>query len=397
MMENAETRKTIRVFAWASFLNDFGSDMIYPVWPLFVTTCLGANMAVLGLIDGLGEAFVSIAKAISGYWSDRIRKRKVFIWNGYFFGALSRVGYAFTTAWPFLIPFKIFDRVGKIRSAPRDALVADISTDMNRGRHFGLMKSMDNLGAVCGIVTCVILFQYLGYRTLFLLAAFPSLISVFLIYRGIRENKPALSVIHQRMTLRILDGPFRLFLILSSIFALGSFSYSFLLIYANQGGFRISFVPVLYLVFTVTGALIAYPVGKLSDRIGRKKLVMFSFLLWGSVCGIITMTTHPVAIVMVFILYGLHKGILETVQKTFVAELSPELYRATSLGLFQMAVGLCALPASLAAGILWERIDYAAPFYVSLGLTAIASLLLFFVRERKGAGCDEMPSPKARF
>jgi len=382
-MGSAETRKTIRVFAWASFLNDFGSDMIYPIWPLFVTTYLGANMAVLGLIDGLGEAFVSIAKAISGYWSDRIRKRKVFIWTGYFFGALSRVGYAFTTIWPFLIPFKIFDRVGKIRSAPRDALVADISTEMNRGRHFGLMKSMDNLGAVCGIATCIILFQYLGYRALFLLAAFPSLISVYLIYRGIRETKPALSVIHQRMTLRVLDGPFRMFLILSSIFALGSFSYSFLLVYANQGGFQVSFIPVLYLVFTATGALAAYPVGKLSDRIGRKKLVMFSFLLWGIVCWIVTLTVHTLAVIMVFILYGLHKGILETVQKTFVAELSPEHYRATGLGSFQMAIGLCALPASLVAGILWDRIDYAAPFYLSLGLTIMAIILLIFVREKR--------------
>lgn len=384
-MRSAETKKTIHTFAWASFLNDLGSDMIYPIWPLFVTTYLGANMAVLGLIDGLGDAFVSIAKAFSGYLSDRIRKRKVFIWTGYLFGALSRVGYAFTTIWPYLIPFKIFDRVGKIRSAPRDALVADISTELNRGKHFGLMKSMDNLGAVCGIVLCIILFQCLGYRALFLLAAFPSLVSAYLIYRGIQETKPAASIIHQKMTLQALDGPFRLFLILSSIFALGSFSYSFLLVYANQGGFRVAFIPVLYLVFTATGALVAYPVGKLSDRIGRKNLVMFSFLLWGFICLVITMTAHPVAVVLVFVLYGLHKGILETVQKTLAAELSPTAYRATGLGLFQMAIGLCALPASLAAGILWDRIHYAAPFYLSFGLTVIAVFLLFFVREKRSA------------
>ena len=133
-----ENKKSIRVFAWASFLNDLGSDMIYPVWPLFVTSFMGANMAMLGLIDGLGEAFVSISKAISGYISDRVRKRKFFIWSGYILGSLSRFGYAFAPAWQWLIPLKILDRSGKIRSAPRDALVADISNNKNRGGNLHL-------------------------------------------------------------------------------------------------------------------------------------------------------------------------------------------------------------------------------------------------------------------
>jgi MFS family permease len=151
-MEQEETRKTVRTFAIASFLNDFGSDVIYPIWPMFLTTVLGANMAVLGLIDGLGEAFVSISKAASGYLSDRVQRRKVFIWTGYLFGAISRIGYAFSTVWQQVIPFKIFDRMGKIRGAPRDAIVADISTDQNRGSHFGLLRAMDNLGAVCSVI-----------------------------------------------------------------------------------------------------------------------------------------------------------------------------------------------------------------------------------------------------
>ena len=125
-MEQKETRKTVRTFAFASFLNDLGSDMIYPVWPLFVTSVLGANMAVLGFIDGLGEAIVSISQAASGYVSDRLRRRKIFIWTGYLFGSLSRIGYALTTLWQHLIPFKIMDRAGKIRGAPRDAIIADM-------------------------------------------------------------------------------------------------------------------------------------------------------------------------------------------------------------------------------------------------------------------------------
>jgi sugar phosphate permease len=184
-----ENKRSIRTFAWASFLNDFGSDMIYPVWPLFVTSVMGANMATLGLIDGLGEAFVSISKAISGYISDRIRKRKFFIWSGYILGSISRFGYALAPSWQWLIPLKILDRSGKIRSAPRDALVADISNDQNRGGNFGLMKAMDNLGAVCGIIVCLLLFEHIGFTKLFFIAALPSLVSAFLIYTYIKENK----------------------------------------------------------------------------------------------------------------------------------------------------------------------------------------------------------------
>ncbi len=163
-MKNQSTGsiKTIRTFALAFFLNDLGSDLIYPVWPLFVTTILKANMTVLGFLDGLGEALVSISQAGSGYISDRIKKRKVFIWTGYLLGALSRVGYSISTIWPHLVPFRVLDRMGKIRSAPRDAIVADVSTKENRGKNFGLLRAMDHLGAVFGILICIALFSLLG-------------------------------------------------------------------------------------------------------------------------------------------------------------------------------------------------------------------------------------------
>ncbi len=219
-----ENKKSVSVFAWASFLNDLGSDMIYPVWPLFVTSFLGANMAVLGLLDGVGEAFVSISKALSGYLSDKIRKRKIFIWSGYLFGSLSRVGYAFAPAWQWLLPLKILDRSGKIRAAPRDAFVADISTEQNRGGNFGLMKAMDNLGAVCGIIICLLLFEQIGFTNLFLLAALPSLASAFLIYKHIRENKASEQKLYARFTLKDLDANFKLFLFLNSDFSLWALS-----------------------------------------------------------------------------------------------------------------------------------------------------------------------------
>ena len=381
-MEQKETRKTVRTFAIASFLNDFGSDVIYPIWPLFITTVLGANMAILGLIDGLGEAFVSISKAASGYLSDRMHRRKVFIWSGYLFGAISRIGYAFSTLWLQIIPFKIFDRMGKIRGAPRDAIVADISTDQNRGRHFGLLRAMDNLGAVCGILFCIAFYQFLGYRNLFLLAAIPSAVGALLIFYYIKETRPSDAKIFHGFVIRDLNSNFKLFLILSCFFALGSFSYSFLLIYATHLGFTTTFVPVLYLIFTIAAAIFSIPSGRLSDKIGRKALMLLAFISWGAVCLSLILWRSHVAVVVAFVLYGLHKGILDTVQTTFVSELSPERYRATGLGVFQMAVGLCALPASLIAGLLWDQISILAPLYLSIVLTVVATLLLVFVKEK---------------
>lgn len=382
-IDNKENKRTVRIFAWASFLNDMGSDIIYPVWPLFVTEILKANMAVLGFVDGLGEAVVSLAKALSGYWSDRIRKRKVFIWSGYLMGAASRIGYAISTVWQHLIPFRILDRAGKIRGAPRDAIIADVSSNDNRGRNFGLMRMADNLGAVVGILICLALFKKIGYRALFILAAIPSLISVLLILIKIKEPSHTEKVIYKGMTLRDLDRNFVLFMILSGIFAIGNFTYSFLLIRAKQIGFPEAFVPVLYLVYTLSASLTAYPFGRLADRIGRKTVMQMSFLLWGLVCLDVIFFQSKIMIFLMFVIYGLHKGALEPVQSTIVSELAPEKFRASSLGTYQMLIGLCAFPASLIAGFLWDKIGALAPFYLSLGLTIVASALMIFVKESK--------------
>ncbi len=375
-----EGKKFLVVFSLASFLNDFGSDIIYPVWPVFVTALPGVNMAVLGLIDGLGEAIVSISQACSGYLSDRFRNRKVFIWTGYLFGAMSRVGYAFSTLWQYLIPLKVLDRAGKMRGAPRDAIVADLSTDENRGRNFGLLRTMDNLGAVCGILASIFLFGYLkwSYTNLFLLASFPSLIGVLLILFFIKDRKT--KEIYEGLSLKDLTFNFKLFLLLSAIFALGAFSYSFLMIYAKEAGFAESFIPVLYLIFTATASLTTLSFGELSDRLGRRFVLILAYLLWGSMCIGFVYTKDYLGIILLFILYGLHRGAIEPVQKTFVSELSPIEHRASLLGAFQMTVGLCALPASLIAGLLWDIFGGYAPFYFSLGSTSLSVILMLFLK-----------------
>ena len=371
----------ITVFSIASFLNDLGSDMIYPIWPLFVTSFLGANMAVLGFIDGLGDALVSISQAVSGYVSDRKRKRKIFIWTGYLFGSVSRVGYGISTAWQHLIPFRIFDRVGKIRGAPRDAIIADVSTRKNRGKNFGLLRTMDNLGAVTGIIITILFFNLLGYRNLFLIAAIPSLIGASLVILLIKERKT--KGIYKGLSLRDLDNNFKLFLVLSSIFALGSFSYSFLLVYAKEFGFATTFIPVLYLLFTVVASIMSLPFGRLADRFNRKIILILSYLLFGLMSlGFVILKSY-FWVIFLFVLYGLHKASVEPVQRTLVSELSPKKYRASTLGTFQMVVGLCALPASLIAGFLWMSFSKFAPFYFSLGLTVISTMLMFFVKEKQ--------------
>jgi len=316
-------------FSSASFLNDFGSDMIYPIWPLFVTSFLRADMAVLGLIDGLGDAVVSMSQAGSGYLSDRLGQRKIFIWTGYLFGSLSRVGYAFSTIWQPLIPFRVLDRFGKVRGAPRDAIVADISTRETRGRNFGLLRAMDNLGGVCGIIACILLFTYLGYRNLFLLASIPSLVSTLLILTFIRDRKT--QKIHRGISLKDLTLNLKLFLLLSALFALGSFSYSFLLVYAGEFGFETAHIPVLYLVFTAVASLMSLPFGKLADKLSRKAVLILSYFLWGLTClGFIHIKSYT-GIVLLFVLYGLHYAAIEPVQRAFVSELSPTKYRATGL------------------------------------------------------------------
>ena len=379
-VKQKETRRFMRVFSSASFLNDLGSDMIYPIWPLFVTEFLKANMAVLGLIDGLGDAIVSISQAGSGYLSDRIRKRKIFIWTGYLCGSASRLGYALSTMWQHLIPFRILDRSGKIRGAPRDAIVADISTREKRGRNFGLLRAMDHLGAACGVIISILFFSYLGYRNLFLLASIPSLIGALFVFLFIKDRKT--KEIYKGLSLKDLTPNLKLFLILSAVFALGSFSYSFLQVYAREFGFEEWVVQVLYLIFTVTASLMSLPFGKLADKLGRKFVLFLSYSLWGVLCVGFVLTRSYVGVVLLFVLYGMHLGAIQPVQRTFVSELSPTEYRASILGTFQMTVGLCALPASVVAGLLWVNFGTSAPFSFSLALTSLTLALMLFVKEQ---------------
>lgn len=384
-MDDSNARKTLKAFALSSFLNDLGSDMVYPVWPLFVTSVLGGSMTFLGFIDGLGEALVSFSQAGSGYLSDRLQKRKVFIWVGYIFASVSRIGYAASFSVNHLVPFRILDRLGKIRGAPRDAMLADISTRKTRGAAFGFLRALDNLGAVCGILVCIALVQKIGYRPLFLVAAFPSLLGAFFILSLIKEKKTGSAYVS--ISLKDLTPNLKLFFFLSAVFGVGAFSYSFMLIFAKDSGYSTGFIPVLYLIFTATASVFSYPFGKMADRTSRKTVLTIAFGLFGLLCAgfVACGGTDPqrstYAIIPLFFLYGMHKGALDPVQRTLVSELAPPSRKASILGAYQMVMGLCAFVASLLAGLLWDTYGMTAPFMFTMTTSAAAALLMTLVKE----------------
>lgn len=371
------------VFAFASFLHDIGAEMVFSVWPIYVTHVLGASATVLGLIDGIGDAVVSFSGAIAGVVSDRYGKRKVFVWTGYAFGFLARIGYAFAPTWRWAIAFRIIDRSGKIRSAPRDAIISDLSTRGDRGTHFGILRSMDNLGAVVGILCAIGLARWMEYRTMFLLAAIPSLLASALVLSAVREKAASPTAVRP-IRLSGLGRNLWLFIILSAVADLGAFSYSFLLLASHESGIADLSVPLLYLLYNAVAALWSLPAGELADSVGRKPVLLFSYACWAMTALLFILHNGaPLAVTLAFISYGLYKGGIDTVQKTMTAELAPKGHEASVLGGFSLILGAVSLPASVIAGVLWDRVGPTAPFFVALTLVACAMVLLPFVRERR--------------
>ncbi|MDO8055636.1 MAG: MFS transporter, partial [Candidatus Hermodarchaeota archaeon] len=267
-------RCVIQTFGTASFLNDMGSDIVFSIWPVFVTLLTGATLAplILGLVDGVGDMVVNISKGFAGFLSDRIQKRKPFIWSGYVMGASSRIIYGLAPFWQLLVPAKILDRAGKVRGAPRDALIADVSSHKTRGRNFGILRALDNAGATIGVLVTIAFVTFLvpwltvvfsldllaSLRVLFIAAALPTLIGALLVIFRISDyrkdtKKPQFRIAGIKRSLV-------LFMALSAIFALASFSFSFVTLFA---GSYLIFpainpvlgVPVAYLIFTLTAAL----------------------------------------------------------------------------------------------------------------------------------------------
>ncbi len=382
--ETNESKKVLRTFSLASFLNDLGADMLQPIWPFFVTGVMGASTQFLGFLDGLGDASVALSQVFSGYLSDRLRRKKVFIWLGYALGVLGRFGYFISTGPNMLIPSKILDRSGKMRDAPRDAYLASVVGHERRGRSFGILRMFDNLGSLCGVLLSIFLVYFLPIKAIILLATIPSALAVLLVISFIRKEHDHVRIFHG-LTFADLNKNLTLFLIATGIFTLSTFSFSFLLLASTKSGFTVLSAPVLFLLFTAVTAATALPFGKLSDRIGRKKVIVLSYMFWALVSfGFIKFHSQPV-IVLLFALYGLYLGSYEPVFKTFVSELAPPDLRASVLGVFQLVIGLLAFPASAIAGWLWQTRGFQAPFIFSLVLILVSINILSFVKENKNS------------
>lgn len=366
------------VFGAASFLNDMGSDLIAPIWPTYLRNHLLLSFFQVGLIDGLAVTITALSKIGAGYASDKTGKRKPFITLGYFMSMVGRLGFIIAAGFYHILFWKSMDRLGKMRSAPRDAIVAAMTTEEKRGRAFGLLRALDSAGAVVGAAISYLLFTFIGYFGLFLLAAIPTAGSVIIIATCVKEKRG--KDVFKGINFRGLDRNLKLFFLSSALLALATFSYSFLMLFSSGFGYADEQLPLLYILFTVVYAVAAYPFGRASDRIGRKPILIVSFALLTLTSGWAYLVHDLATVLPLFILFGLSTAALDPVQTTLVADLVKEENRASILGAFQMVIGLCALPAGMIMGYLWETIGALMVFQYSMILAAAATLILLLIR-----------------
>lgn len=389
-------RNPAYVFGVASFLNDAGSDMIAPIWPTFLSNQLGFTAGQVQIIDSLALTITSVSKLAAGYASDRTGKRKAFITLGYSLSMISRIGFVLAAVLASklqLVFWKSMDRLGKIRGPPRDAIVAGHVAESKRGRAFGVLRALDTAGALFGsIITFLLtlfLFDFLGYLGIILLAAIPTIGSIIVVSVLIKEKRG--KDIFKGVSFHGLNRNLKVFLMASLLFAFATFSYSLLLLYAENYGFtEPSQQTLLYILFTAVYAGSAYPFGRLSDRLGRKPILFGAFLLllitaaWGYLV-FMSAESFGLLILPLFLTFGLMNGALDPVQTTLVADLVEEERRASIIGAFQMAVGIVALPAGIIIGYLWDITPQFA-FLYSILVTLIAIIMLTLIRTEKDDG-----------
>jgi len=362
-----------------SFLNDLSSEMIMPILPMFITALGGAGLAV-GLVGGFRDSISSILKVFCGYWSDRTGKRKIFVSSGYVTSSLFKLFLAFSKTWQHILIFAGLERVGKgVRTAARDAIIAD-SMAAKRGKGFGIHRALDTSGAILGSVVVFLLFWRFGFsfELIILIAgviAFASLIPLRFVKEGKREPQD----ITLKIGLKNLPKSLKLFILISGIFALGNFSYMFFIIRA-QAAFTDKLsgaVPILlYVLFNIFYAGFAVPLGVLSDKIGREKVIILGYLLFSlTSLGFAFLTSLP-AFIVLFALYGVTYAAVDGNQRAFVSDLSSRQLKATALGTFHATIGLMALPASLIAGFLWQNIAPKITFIYG-SICGFISVLLF--------------------
>ncbi len=376
----------ILLLGLTSLFTDVSSEMIYPLVPFFLTLKLGASAGLLGLIEGIAESVASLLKVFSGYISDRLKNRKGLTIVGYGLSAVGKLLLVVANAWGIVLGARVVDRLGKgIRTAPRDALIADSSPDGKRGSSFGLHRALDTGGAVVGVLLAYFFFTRLAqgeYTPVFMWSVVPAVIGVVLLF-WVRETQPREDKRAHLLSLRwsVLPRKLQLFLVIALLFTLGNSSNTFLLLRAQNLGFTPATAILLYLVYNVVYGLVSYPAGRLSDKIGRKRLLVAGYAFYGLVYLGFARVNAPQQAWMwaLFGLYGLYIGFTEGIEKALVSDLAPASLRATAIGLHATVVGIGLFPASLIAGQLWDRIGPAAAFYFGGGTGLVAAIGLALV------------------
>ncbi len=378
------TNATVRSLGWVSLFTDLSSEMVYPITPIFLTTVLGAPAWTVGIIEGVAESTASLLKLYSGWLSDRADRRKPFVVAGYGLAALSKPLIGLAGGWGQVLGARFLDRAGKgLRAAPRDALIAQSCSADQRGQAFGLHRSMDTLGALLGPLLGFGFLQLFPgqFRGLYAIAFIPALMGVLVLAVRVKEPRRLTSQQHQqsslpKFTFRGLSPSYRRYLLIVVLFGLGNSTDAFLLLRAQDAGFSENNLLLLYAAFNLVEVMLALTVGRLSDQIGRRPLLVLGYLVFALVYLGFATAQRAETILLLFMGYGLYETLTRGVQKALVVDLVHPDRRGAEIGTFHMLVGLSALPASLIAGFLYTQVSVAAPFYLSTGLAGVSALLL---------------------
>ena len=371
-----------------SFFMDISSEMVYPIIPLYLTRSFGATPALVGIIEGIAESTASLLKVFSGYITDKYRRKKPIAFIGYAAGLLYKLALLFAVSWTGILTARVVDRLGKgIRTAPRDVMVSESADKNAMGKSFGIHKAMDMAGSAIGILLAYILLKNLGngkadYQTIFAVSVIPTLLALamFLFVKEHREPRQVKQRERFWSNVSALDGNLKLYLLIVFLFTLGNSSNTFLLLRAKSVGFHDTNVILLYFLYNMTVSVFAIQFGKLSDRIGRKKVLTWGYLLFALVYFGFAFAAKPLSFVVIFILYGVFTAMTAGVERAFIAEIAPKELKGTMLGLHSTIAGIALLPASVICGFLWDAFGSSVPFLFGAGMSLLAAslLILFF-------------------
>lgn len=374
--------------ACASLFADISTEMLYPILPIYLIQNLKASGSIVGIIEGIAQAIQNIIQGVSGYLSDKWQRRKPIALFGYILSAISKPLIGVATLWPGVFAARVSDRLGAgTRSAPRDALIASSVEEINRGKAFGLEGIGDNLGAFLGPLITVLLFfsLQLDIRYIFYLAIIPGILAVLMIL-FVKEKK---SDVKAKSKIDIHMGKFPKaywkYLMVTALFGVGNSSNSFLILQIKNEGLSLVNTVLVYAMFNLVAALISYPAGSLSDKFGRKPVLLISFIIFLISYIGFAFISNILFIGLLFIFYGLFQGIFRSVGKSFAADFVPENLRASSIGWYSTAIGISGLVASIIAGLLWDNISHASVFMYGaiISFLGIISFLILIPNEHK--------------